>query len=206
MLLFRPILETRFFPSQFVSNWLNWKSFCFTWQKFCNLNWNILPQFLISVTLNYTFIYFIRNLASLFFAFFFLFYFISKSSRCKNPQVRMMKKLKLLRCPKTKRSRYGLRIKKWKFPRFRFCPIPNIENSEISETCLFFQILTVVVTQDLKATKIWTERKTKRFRFELKEKIKISEFPILTYTQDKKLENLGNFVYLEFWHWLLLKI
>ena len=106
----------------------------------------------------------------------------------------MMRKLKLLRCPKPKRSRHGLRIEKWKFPRFpsfRFCPIPKIENSEISEICLFFQILTVVITQNLKTTKIWTERKTGRFRYELKEKVKIyeiSEFSILTYTQIENSE------------------
>ena len=69
-----------------------------------------------------------------------------------------MKKLKLLWCSKTKRSRYGFKKKKKrKFPRFlsfRFCPIPKIENSEISDICLFFQIMTVVITQDSKMTKI----------------------------------------------------
>ena len=62
-----------------------------------------------------------------------------------------------------------------RFPSFRFCPIPKIENSEISEICLFLQNLRVVITQDLKTTKIWTERKIERFRYELKEKIKISK-------------------------------
>ena len=45
-----------------------------------------------------------------------------------------------------------------------------------------------------------SERKTERFRYDLKEKIKIfeiSEFLILHYTQDGKLGNLGNFVYFE---------
>ena len=45
-------------------------------------------------------------------------------------------------------------------------------------------------------TKIWTEGKTEIFRYDLKEKIKISEiseFSILPYTQDRKLGNLGNF-------------
>ena len=76
----------------------------------------------------------------------------------------------------------------------QFCPIPKIENSEISEICLFLQILTVVINQDLKSTKIWTERKTERFRYDLKEKIKmseVSEFSILLYTQNRKLGNLG---------------
>ena len=48
---------------------------------------------------------------------------------------------------KTKRFQYDLEQKE-KFPRFsgfRFCPIPKIENSEISEISLLLQILTVVV-------------------------------------------------------------
>ena len=52
---------------------------------------------------------------------------------------------------------------------------------------------------------LWTEPKTETSRYDLKEKIKISEvsrFSILPYTQDRELGNLGNFVYLELWHWL----
>ena len=52
---------------------------------------------------------------------------------------------------------------------------------------------------------LWTERKTDRFWYDLKEKIKISEiceFLIFPFTQGRKLGNLGNFVYLELWHWL----
>ena len=37
-----------------------------------------------------------------------------------------------------------------RFPSFRFCPIPKIKNLEISKMSLLLQILTVVVTQDLK--------------------------------------------------------
>ena len=59
----------------------------------------------------------------------------------------------------------------------QFCPIPKIENSEISEICLFLQILTVVINQDLKTTKIWTGWKTERFRYDLKGKTKIYEIP-----------------------------
>ena len=46
---------------------------------------------------------------------------------------------------KTKRFQYDLE-QKGKFPRFpsfRFCSIPKIENSEISESSLLIQILTV---------------------------------------------------------------
>ena len=41
---------------------------------------------------------------------------------------------------------------------------------------------------------LWTERKTEKFRYDLKEKRKISEISecsILPYTQDRKLGNLG---------------
>ena len=64
--------------------------------------------------------------------------------------------LKLLRCPKTKRSRYGLKtnIKFLKFLSFQFGPIPKIKNSKISEISLFFQILTIAIAQDLKTTKM----------------------------------------------------
>ena len=103
-----------------------------------------------------------------------------------------MKKLKLLRCPKTKRSRYGLRKKNWQFPRFpsfRFYPKPKIENSEISEICFFLQILTVVINQDLKTIKIWTERKTEGFRYDLHEKIKFLRFPSFRFCPTPKIEN-----------------
>ena len=46
---------------------------------------------------------------------------------------------------KTKRFQYDLE-QKGKFPRFRsfrFCSIPKIENSQISESSLLIQILTV---------------------------------------------------------------
>ena len=47
---------------------------------------------------------------------------------------------------KTKRSRNDLEQKKCpRFPSFRFCPIPKIENSEILEIFLLLQILTVLV-------------------------------------------------------------
>ena len=42
---------------------------------------------------------------------------------------------------------------------FLFCPIPKVENSEISESFVLLQILRVVVTQELKLTikKNWDE-------------------------------------------------
>ena len=88
-----------------------------------------------------------------------------------------------------------------------FSILPYTQNRKLGNLriCLFLQILRVVVNQDLKTTKIWTEQKTERFQYDLKEKIKISEihdFSILPYTHDWKLKNLRNFVYLEYWHWL----
>ena len=45
---------------------------------------------------------------------------------------------------------------------------------------------------------LWTELKTKSFWYDLKEKMsEISKFLIWPYTQDRKLGNLRNFVYLE---------
>ena len=62
-------------------------------------------------------------------------------SRCKNDKKLTETKLKgqdmLLEEKKRKLPR---------FPSFRLCPAPKIENSEISESVLLFQILTVVVT------------------------------------------------------------
>ena len=52
-----------------------------------------------------------------------------------------------------------------------------------------------------KNDKNMNEQRTETFRYELKEKIKISEISelsMLTYTQDQKLGNLGNFVYLKY--------
>ena len=101
----------------------------------------------------------------------------------------MMKKLELLSCPKTNRSWYGLRKKKIffsRFPSFWFCPIPKIENLEISEIWLFFQILTVV---SLKMSKIWMEQKTESFWYKLKEK-KFLRFLSFQFWPIPKIENL----------------
>ena len=55
----------------------------------------------------------------------------------------MMKKLKLLRCPKTKRSRYGLRKKNQNFRGFRvfdFALYPKSETQK-SRKVLFYLII-----------------------------------------------------------------
>ena len=41
-----------------------------------------------------------------------------------------------------------------RFPSFRFCLIPKIENSEISESFLLLQFLVVYETQNLKTEKV----------------------------------------------------
>ena len=78
-------------------------------------------------------------------------------------------------------------IKFPRFPSFWFCPIPQIENSKISEI-LFILNFDTGVTQGLKAAKKWTETKTIKVQiwFRTKSKIfKISEFLILPYIQLK---------------------
>ena len=119
-----------------------------------------------------------------------------------NLKVTMMRKLNLLRYPKTKRSRYGLKTK--------------INISEVSE----FSILRYTHNRKLgnlrnmslpsnsgssynsrfKNTRKWNETKSKRFRYDLEYKTKISEiseFSILIYTQNWKLGNLGKFCFIE---------
>ena len=74
-----------------------------------------------------------------------------KSRKFRLPWIMTLIVIQYLKAPKksietkTKRFQYDLE-QKGKFPRFpsfRFCSIPKIENSEISETSLLNQILTV---------------------------------------------------------------
>ena len=143
------------------------------------LNWNLqITQFLFYKKPS-------KSLYCIFFRFllYFTLFFTSRNSKHKNLQVTIMKKLKLLR-----------------FLSFRFCPTPEMKNSEISEICLVLQILTVVTTQDLKTAKIWSGWKTVRtiwiwFEYDLKEKAKISEmseFSILSYILEWERGNLRN--------------
>ena len=105
-----------------------------------------------------------------------------------------MKKLKLLMCPKTNRSRYVS----------KFSILPYTQNRKhgnlgnISK-CLFLQILTIVITQDLNYVlkivvitqdlKIWTDQETERFQYDLKEKIKISEISKFRFCPVPRIEN-----------------
>ena len=82
---------------------------------------------------------------------------------------------------------YGLRRKKITFPgfpSFPFCPISKIENSEVLGSFLLRQILTVVVTQELKLTKINWDKSYKFMIWFWKKKKKIpevSKFSILRF-------------------------
>ena len=60
--------------------------------------------------------------------------------RFTNVKNELRQKLKVIKNVEKKKRKFT------KFPRFRFCPIPKLKNSEISERVLLFQILTVVVT------------------------------------------------------------
>ena len=60
----------------------------------------------------------------------------------------------------------GLRRGKCQFPRFPsfpFCPIPKIENSEISESFILLKFLVVYETQNLKTE--WKRPKIKSVNF-----------------------------------------
>ena len=138
---------------------------------------------------------------------FFLFYSTSRNSRYKNLQVAMMNKRKLLRCPKTKRSRYGLRRKmkisevsefsilsyaqNWKLGNLGNMSL--LSSFDSSYNSRFRNDKNMKLPKNWKVP-IWFKRKNKIS--------KISEFSILPDTQDQKLRNLWNFAYLEFWHWL----
>ena len=86
MLLFRPILEAKFLPSQIKLQiiLLHLAKTVFFATIFDKCVTKLKP-------LDYTFFYFIRNLARLFLIFS-VFYFTNRNSRYKNLQVTMMKK------------------------------------------------------------------------------------------------------------------
>ena len=72
--------------------------------------------------------------------------------------------------------------------KFWFHPINKFENSEILESFLLLQSLTLFVTQAIEKNKL-------RQKCGLRRKMNISEvseFLILPYNQNRKLENLGN--------------
>ena len=79
-----------------------------------------------------------------------------------------------------------------------------MENSEISEICLLSNSDSRYKSR-LKNDENMNWEKNRKvpiwFQTNKKKISEISEFLILPYTQDQKLGNLGNFVYLEYWHW-----
>ena len=60
--------------------------------------------------------------------------------RFRNNKNKLRQKLTVIKWIKKNKRKFP------RFPSFRFCSIPKIENSEISESVLLLQILTVVVT------------------------------------------------------------
>ena len=80
--------------------------------------------------------------------------------------------------------------KKEKFPRnpsFRFCSAPQIENSEILESFILFQLLVVHETQDPKTKKNLRQKKYNFIMWLINENMKIfevSEFSIWPYEQN----------------------
>ena len=90
---------------------------------------------------------------------------------------------------KVKMFQYHLE-QKGKFPRFPsfwFSPIPKIENSEISEISLLLQILTVVVTQDLKKDEL--RQNVKRCVMVWEKELKPLRFPSFWFCPITKVEN-----------------
>lgn len=75
------------------------------------------------------------------------------------------------------------KLKRPRFLSFQFCLISKIENLEISELCLLLQILTEIVTPDIKRT-----------RNELREKLEGSDMRY----QKKKKENSRDLKVLDF--------
>ena len=103
--------------------------------------------------------------------------------------------------------------KKCQFPRFlsfEICSISKIENSKILESFLLLKFLVVYETQNLKTDWKMTKNK-KRYFYDViwEEKMPISgvsEFSILPYTWNRKLENLGMFSFISnFYRFLYIK-
>ena len=109
------------------------------------------------------------------FRIFFLSYFTSRNSRYQYLQVKIMKKLKLLRCPKTKRSQYGLRKKFSEVSEFSILPYTQIRNlwnlgnmsfpsnSDSSYKSRFKNDKNMNWAKNRKVP-IWLKRKNKNFR------------------------------------------
>ena len=85
-----------------------------------------------------------------------------------------------------------LKRKKHKFPRFpsfRFCPAPKIENSEISEISFTLNNDTDCNSRFKNAKKKSTETKTKKFQYDLEQRAKFLRFPSFPFCPTPKMEN-----------------
>ena len=83
-------------------------------------------------------------------------------------------------------------LKKWEFSRFLsswFCPIPKIENSEISESALLLQILRFVLISDSETIKMnWHKNLKVKICFQ-KKKIKFPRFLSFQFFSTPKIDN-----------------
>ena len=89
------------------------------------------------------------------------------------------------------------------YPSYRFCPIPKIENSEISESFLLLKFLVLYETQNLKTDwKMTPKKKTLAFSCRLRrEKCQFPRFPSFRFCPIPKIENseiLERFLLLKF--------
>ena len=77
------------------------------------------------------------------------------------------------------------------FQVFDFALYPKLKTRKSRKFCLS-RILTLIVTQDLKTPKKWTETKTKRFRYDLEQQQqkKFPRFPSFRFCPIPKIENL----------------
>ena len=77
------------------------------------------------------------------------------------------------------------------YPSYRFCPIPKIENSEISESFLLLKFLVLYETQNLKTDwKMTPKKKTLAFSCRLRrEKCQFPRFPSFRFCPIPKIEN-----------------
>ena len=108
--------------------------------------------------------------------------------------------------PKKKTLTFSCRLRREKcqfprFPSFRFCPIPKIENSEISESFLLLKFLVVYETQNLKTDWKMTQN-LKSYLFE-KKKCPFPKFPSFWFCPILEIEN---FEILESFHLLQIFI
>ena len=119
----------------------------------------------------------------------------------------MMKKLKLLRCPKTKRSRYGLRKKKKISEVSEFSILPYTQNRKLGDV----RNMSPLSNSDSSYNSRFKNDKNMNWARNWKVSIRIKwknknfgDFRVFDFDLHSRLKTRKsrNFVYPEFWHWL----